>query len=310
MVERPMILFLEQLCKGGGSGTYEPSGTIVYTIMQTPNLLRNLIESDLLAFERMYQKNPSRWQNIRMNIEGFGLQASVPSIWGAFREGKILCGILMRFSTTVVVVDTEGECAALFAQYIDRSSGLSSVRGSLEVVNALSPLLQAFDIVGREMSHFMQLQKILPPPAKESHPARPATLADLEPLSALYARADRMYRSRSNIASKLGKERVFVVEEPEKSPCRIVSSALLNVEASDTALVGGVFTLPEARGRGYATACVSALCHDLQKEGKTPYLFYENPSAGRIYRGLGFHVIDSWVLLFLNSRHKQGGDKK
>lgn len=279
--------------------------------MQTPNLLRNLIESDLPAFDRLYRQNPNRWENIRMNIEGFGLTAQIPVLWGAFREWRTLCGVLMRFATTIVLVDSDGECASLFAQYIDQISGVAGLRGSVEVLNAVVPLLQNYDVMGREPSYFMELRQPIPAPLARENPARLATEADLELLSALYIRADKMYRSRNNIASKLGKERVFVVEEPEtpSEPRRIVSCALLNVEGSDTGLIGGVYTLPEARGKRYATACTAALSHDLQKDGKTPYLFYENPSAGRIYRGLGFKVIDNWILLYLVARHKPQGIK-
>ena len=113
-----------------------------------------------------------------------------------------------------------------------------------------------------------------------------------------------MYRSRSNVERKLKTTRVFVVEVPEthRRPAKIVSCALLNVEGENGGLIGGVYTQPEARGKGYAAACTTALCLDLQRDGKIPFLFYENLVAGRVYRRLGFEEIDRWAVLYVTSK--------
>lgn len=124
-------------------------------------------------------------------------------------------------------------------------------------------------------------------------------MADAALLSELYADAGAMSRDRPNVAAKLGTGRVFVVEEAEtgRRKRRIASCALLNVESSDAGLIGGVYTLPAARGKGYAAACTAALSIDLQQDGKVPVLFYENPVAGRVYRRLGFTEAGRWAVL-------------
>lgn len=111
-----------------------------------------------------------------------------------------------------------------------------------------------------------------------------------------------MYRSRSNVAAKLAETRVFVTEEPAlgKRSRRIASCALLNVEGSNAGLIGGVYTLPSARGKGYGSACTALLAADLQRDGKLPCLFYENPIAGKVYRRLGFEDASRWAVLYLS----------
>jgi hypothetical protein len=42
---------------------------------------------------------------------------------------------------------------------------------------------------------------------------------------------------------------------------------------------------------------MSKLCSDLLKEGKIPCLFYNNPSAGKIYERMGFRRIGFWKML-------------
>ena len=95
-------------------------------------------------------------------------------------------------------------------------------------------------------------------------------------------------------------------EANRRHPARIVSSAITNVEGEGAALIGGVFSLPECRNRGYASACVAALCRNLQKSNQIPSLFYENPIAGFAYRKLGFIEKAQWGILYV----KAGGKKQ
>jgi predicted GNAT family acetyltransferase len=146
--------------------------------------------------------------------------------------------------------------------------------------------------------------RLLQPPvivAEALAAVRRANKNDLDALSEHYGSAANMYRGRSNVASRLETQRVFVVSGRADltGPNRIVASALLNVEGQDAGLIGGVFTQRQARGNGYAAACTAALSLDLQRDGKTPVLFFENPIAGRVYRRLGFEECGKWALLYL-----------
>jgi predicted GNAT family acetyltransferase len=161
--------------------------------------------------------------------------------------------------------------------------------------------LQRYRSTGMELSTFLCLDSPPNCPPETLALARPATLADLDLLAELYAGAWSMYRSRASVANKLAQTRVFVVEEAarEREPRRIASCALLNIEGPDAGLIGGVFTRPASRGRGYAAACTAAISRDLQRDGKMPCLFYENPAAGRVYRRLGFEERAQWAVLYI-----------
>ncbi len=267
-----------------------------------PTVLRRLQEEDALLFSALLATDPWRWDTVRTNIEGYGFRHDTVTFWGAFSANETaLRGVLMRFSNTVVVVDAGGECARLFAEMIDAEVGVMGIRGTAETVTALCPHLHKYQISSHEESLYMALRQ---PPLYQSPAlplARPALASDLERMVALYAVAGTMYRSRANLQPKIGRERAFVVEEEATRfrPARIVSSALMNVEGKAAGMIGGVFTLPEARGKGYAAACVTALSLDLQRDGKCPTLFYENPVAGRVYTRIGFEGVGRWRLLFL-----------
>jgi hypothetical protein len=61
------------------------------------------------------------------------------------------------------------------------------------------------------------------------------------------------------------------------------------------ARVGYVYTPPESRGRGYASACVAALSQGLLDGGVEFCVLYtdlSNPTSNAIYTRLGYYPID------------------
>ena len=66
---------------------------------------------------------------------------------------------------------------------------------------------------------------------------------------------------------------------------------------SESAMIIGIATHPEMRGRGIASALVSALCKRTFANGcKYICLFYDNPKAGAIYHRIGFTEIGKYIL--------------
>ena len=79
---------------------------------------------------------------------------------------------------------------------------------------------------------------------------------------------------------------------------RMISTASTSAENSESAMIVGVATAREFRGKGYASAVVSALCRDCFARGKKYIcLFYSNPVAGRIYNRTGFRELGEYGML-------------
>ncbi|HLJ53889.1 MAG TPA: GNAT family N-acetyltransferase [Chthonomonadaceae bacterium] len=263
--------------------------------------VRPLCDSDAPAFQELCRRMPMRTLTARLNIDAFGFRGPIVRAWGAFDQGQ-LAGVLLRYGNTAVAVDADGSCARAFSRLIDSEGNLAGVRGSVEVVAGIQAMLRRYTPSDWEDSYFLTLRSPAQPSIDQLSMARRATSADIAMLTEFYSGAGTMYRSRSNVAEKLASRRVFVVEEPPlgSRPGRIASCALLNVEGRDAGLIGGVYTLPSARGKGYAAACTALLAADLQRDGKSPCLFYENPIAGKVYRRLGFVDASRWAVLYLS----------
>ncbi|MNB76202.1 Acetyltransferase (GNAT) family protein [compost metagenome] len=77
---------------------------------------------------------------------------------------------------------------------------------------------------------------------------------------------------------------------------RVIATASTTAENSVSAMVISVATHPDYRGQGLASGVVSALCSELNTEGKSLCLFYDNPKAASIYKRIGFHDVGDWTM--------------
>ncbi len=271
--------------------------------------LRPLGAADRNAFDALCARDRVRFLTLRLNVETRGLGSAELPAWGVFDSGgAMLRGVALRHNNTLLAADATGNCGPLFAALLDSLPGMMGARGTRETMQALRKSLMVYRPGHWDDSVCMLLNR---PPVcspERMKMARAATLADLDLLTQLYAGAGIMYRSRVNVAAKLERrDRVLVIETARSGGrgSRIVSCALINNEGAEAGLIGGVYTLPEMRGRGYASACVAALCRDLQADGKTPCLFYENPIAGRVYQRLGFEAVGQWSVLYLAPKRRK-----
>ncbi len=104
----------------------------------------------------------------------------------------------------------------------------------------------------------------------------------IPPFEAWYADVHHRYRH--------GLCRVVGVMENDKP----VACAMTVAECDLAALIGAVATTPDARGKGYASACVLTLSAMLQEENKRVLLSPKNEYAHRLYDRIGFTVIGRW----------------
>ena len=76
-----------------------------------------------------------------------------------------------------------------------------------------------------------------------------------------------------------------------------VSLACGRPSTPNGATIGPVYTPPEYRGKGYATACVAALSQQLLEQGyRSCFLFTDlaNPTSNHIYQMIGYQPVTDW----------------
>jgi predicted GNAT family acetyltransferase len=143
------------------------------------------------------------------------------------------------------------------------------------------------------------LQRVTPP----AHPApgqfRPASQADRELLVAW----DRDFAVETGIGTGENAERMVDIRtadnrqmlwERDGAP---VSTVAFNPEVAGTVRVGPVYTPPEHRGHGYATAAVAATSQMLLDGGARQCMLFTdlaNPISNHIYASVGYVRFGDW----------------
>lgn len=77
----------------------------------------------------------------------------------------------------------------------------------------------------------------------------------------------------------------------------IVSFAATSTVSSLSAMIVGVFSIPNMRKKGYSTKVLTALITEIFSRNLDWCLVYENDIAGKLYEKLGFNIIDEWIIL-------------
>ena len=142
-----------------------------------------------------------------------------------------------------------------------------------------------------------------PPPGYPGLSLRRATIADLDdlmPLQEAYEREEVLTpvhsfnrpACRASLARALERQIVFAAWEDGIA----VGKAGTNARGFAVDQVGGVYTLPERRGRGVAAALMAPLLAEIGGEGKRPALFVKpgNAPARALYRRLGLEDLDDY----------------
>lgn len=81
-----------------------------------------------------------------------------------------------------------------------------------------------------------------------------------------------------------------------------VAMSAFNATIAEAVQIGGVYTPPALRGRGYARAVVAASLRDAHAEGAQRAILFtdeENIAAQTAYRSLGFQRVAEWGLVLL-----------
>ena len=120
---------------------------------------------------------------------------------------------------------------------------------------------------------------------------------DIEAIGATDTPAQRA-RATAALDAQLANGNVWVAVEHD----RPVSLAAFNAALPDMVQLGGIYTPPELRGRGFAKVAVAGSLVAAQKRGASrAVLFANNPSAVRAYEALGFRLVGDYSVVLFKS---------
>ena len=201
------------------------------------------------------------------DLENYGLSSDILDMWGEFR-GNALQAVVLRFFDNYVAYTPDRMLPdGLVAVLHERRPRVLS--GAATTIHTRSDQMGFQTVTSQYLSELKpdtfrprrSLVEVL-----TATTANAKQLHDLAQLVPEFAGGplDGWLRPLSN-------PRVRTHDIGRDS--RIVSTASTNIECSTSAMIGGVMTHPDYRGRGLGSACMSNLCMDLLiREGLLPNL--------------------------------------
>ncbi|GGE79795.1 GNAT family N-acetyltransferase [Priestia taiwanensis] len=257
-------------------------------------MIRTLVEADNEVVFAYLTQNPALNLFIIGDIEAFGYEQAFQELWGEFTEDGLVKAVLLRYHNTFII-SAEGICDAEGFASIIRSYEFDGFSGSEDAVAQLE-LLLPLEGFRKTDSYFAECTTAEHATlSTNTEEVQMATLEDVDriievrkSIKEFNIASDARGMLQQSIETKTG--RTYYIEQNGK----MISLASTTAENSLSGMIVGVATVEEARQKGYVTHLLEHIIRDLIAEKKTLCLFYNNPSAGRIYKRLGFEDIGHW----------------
>lgn len=208
--------------------------------------------------------------------------------WQALRFWRGEGGSVLSLADGVATLHA-GEDTEDTLLFLHMSPDVHTVRTDADTAVEMAAMWGTEASVGEVMTApcaIAPLGTVSEPPLSALYPLLQAVFsAELPPFDVWYA--DVHHRHRHGVFRAAA-----VMEEGQARSCALVSA-----QTDSATLLGGVATLPEARGHGYASACVTALTHAEQASGRAVYISPKNEGAAALYRRLGFVPCGTWGIV-------------
>lgn len=260
-------------------------------------MIRQLLEADRQETMAFIGVQPAENLFIIGDIEAYGFEDPIQTLWGDFGEDGVIRGVLLKYTDNYIVWAPGDFDAAGFAAIINADPSFRFLSGIEPIVHKVEPYLDRKPDHPRVLYYAKCETAAGLPAIPQEVTVRKAVPDDAEALiDQMYAIpefADGEYsvsHKRRTLAE--GTARAWLIE----GDGRIISSASSTAENSMSAMIVGVGTVPGYQQQGLASYCMSVLCRELLDEGKMLCLFYDNPAAGRIYKRIGFRDIGKWCM--------------
>ena len=262
-------------------------------------MIRKLNKDDQGSLMEYISEEPALNLFIIGDIENYGFREDFQDIWGDFNKKDEYRAVLLRYYDSFIIYAKSNYDVNRIANII-KDHKAKMVSGKKECVEELDNYL---NVSQKRDTYFCKLDKagdLYQGPLLEK--VEKTKLEDVKPLWELHNRIDEfdgldeLDRKIKKYKDKTGRGYHIYDEKREK----IISCAETTAENSMSAMIVGVATDQDYRNQRLASAVMSKLCEEVLNEGKELCLFYDNPSAGKIYKRIGFTDIGIWSMWSLN----------
>ncbi len=231
-----------------------------------------------------------------IDLKKFGLEN--PNLTVYFDESEeVICCTALKYYEGLQLFDASGSIDAEATVALIKKLDSHIVSSTVDVIEKLYPLLKT----DYTMEQGFVTEMISMPECEISEQVCQAKVEEYDEIARLICSDDGVggHYAPEEIKEQLitrleeGFGRNYIL----KYEGEIIHHAATYAELDNLAVISGVITRRDWRGRGVGTLAVSKLCRDLLKEGKKPCLFYYTKQAEGFYRKIGFEEGSGWAKL-------------
>ena len=232
-----------------------------------------------------------------IDLKKFGI--ANPNLTVYFDESdRIRCSAL-KYYEGLQLFDADGNMDAAATAELIKNLGSHIVSSTVDVIEKLYLLLK--DSYEMEQGYVTEMLSL--PACEISEEVRPANREEYDEIAKLICSDEGVgghyvpEELKEQLLTRLdeGFGRNYIL----KRNGEIIHHAATYAELDNLAVISGVITREDFRGKGVGTLAVRKLCYDLLKEGKKPCLFYYTKQAEGFYKKIGFEEGTGWAKLVL-----------
>ena len=232
-----------------------------------------------------------------IDLKKFGIEN--PNLMVYFDESDGICCTALKYYEGLQLFDADGKMDAGKTTELIKDLNSHIVSSTIEVIEKLYPLLK--DTYEMEQGYVTEMLSM--PECEISQEVRPAELSEYDEIAKLvcsdagvgghYEPEELKEQLLTRLEEGMGRNYIL------KRDGEIIHHAATYAEIDNLAVISGVITREDWRGKGIGTLAIRKLCHDLLQEGKKPCLFYYTKQAEGFYKKIGFEEGTGWAKLVL-----------
>ncbi len=232
-----------------------------------------------------------------IDLKKFGIEN--PNLTVYFDESDGIRCSALKYYEGLQLFDADGKMDSDKTAELIKELNSHIVSSTVDVIEKLYPLLK--DTYEMELGYVTEMLSL--PECEISEEIRPATIDEYDEISRLICSDEGVgghyepEELKEQLLTRLeeGMGRNYILERNGE----IIHHAATYAELDNLAVISGVITREDWRGKGVGTLAVRKLCHDLLREGKKPCLFYYTKQAEGFYKKIGFEEGTGWAKLVL-----------
>ena len=256
-----------------------------------------LHESDRARIYDYIAAEPEMNQFIYGDVESFGVEGGPVTMWALPGTGDAWDGVLLRYMDYYLFYSQRADFDVRAAAAFLKARKVECLSGKLEILRRFAPFFPEAVLRPMYMCRCNRAVENVAVPAGMT--IRRLEEADVDAYLELMTGVAEFAANYSSVSLEKRKGETLVNMRSggmiygvfdEKG--RMVSTASTSGANRQSAMIVGVATREDFRGRGCASAAVANLCADSLRAGrKFLCLFYDNPAAGRIYHRVGLDEV-------------------